>query len=128
MLYAVLTLVALQCVGDLIAAAASLPIPGMVIGLVLLVCGLGVRGWRLGFQHAVPEALNRTAGTLHGNFGLLFVPAGVGVVANLPRLAADGLALLGAVLLSTAITIAVTATIAAVRRKIVQAPETMSAD
>src|SRR5262249_7686795 len=128
MLYAVLTLIALQCLGDLIAAAASLPIPGMVIGLMLLLCGLGVRSWRLGFQRVVPDALNRVAGTLHGHFGLLFVPAGVGVVANMDLLAADGLALLAAVLLSTAITIAVTATIASLRRKVVHSPETIPAE
>jgi holin-like protein len=115
MLYAGLALVALQCLGDLIAAAGSLPIPGMVIGLILLFCGLSVRGWWLGSQRAVPGALNRLAGSLHSHFGLLFVPAGVGVVANIDRLAMDGPALLAAVLISTAVTVAVTATIAAVR-------------
>lgn len=127
-MYAVLTLIALQSLGDLIAATASLPIPGTVIGLMLLLCGLGIRGWRLGSQRAVPDALNRAAGTLHGHFGLLFVPAGVGVVANMDRLAADGPALLAAVLLSTVITIAVTAAVAASRPKFVHSPETISAE
>jgi holin-like protein len=128
MLYAVLTFIALQCLGDLIAAVASLPIPGMVIGMMLLLCALGIRSWWLGSQRAVPDALNRVAGTLHGHFGLLFVPAGVGVVANIDRLAADGLALLAAVLLSTAITIAATAAIAALRPKVVRPPETVPAE
>lgn len=128
MLYAVLTLVVLQCLGDLVAAAASLPIPGMVIGLMLLLCGLGIRSWRLGSQRAAPDALNRVAGTLHSHFGLLFVPAGVGVIANIDRLATDGLALLGAVLLSTTVTIAVTATIAAWRPKVVHSLDTLPAE
>jgi holin-like protein len=128
MLYAVLTLIALQCLGDLIAAATSLPIPGMVIGLMLLLCSLGIRSWRLGSQRAVPDALNRVAGTLHGHFGLLFVPAGVGVVANIDRLETDGLALLAAVLLSTAVTIAITAMIAAWRPKVVHSPDTVAAE
>jgi holin-like protein len=115
LLHTVLVLIALQCAGDLIAAAASVPIPGMVIGLVLLLAGLGIRGRRLGPQRAVPHALARIAETLHGHFGLLFVPAGVGVLANIGRLAANGPALLAAVLCSTALTIAVTATIAAGR-------------
>lgn len=127
MLYAVLTLVALQCLGDLIAAAASLPIPGMVIGLMLLLCGLGIRSWRLGAERAVPDALNRVVGTLHGH-GLLFVPAGVGVVANIDRLETDGLALLAAVLFSTAVTIAITAMIAAWRPKVVHSPNTAAAE
>lgn len=128
MLYAVLMLVALQCLGDLIAGAASLPIPGMVIGLMLLLCGLGLRGWWLGSQHAVPGALNRVAGTLHGHFGLLFVPAGVGVIANLDRIASSGLALLVVVLLSTAVTIAVTAMIVAWCPKVVHSPDTVAAE
>lgn len=128
MLYAILTLIAVQCLGDLIAAAIALPIPGMVIGLMLLLCCLGIRGWWLGSQRAVPDALNRVAGTLHGHFGLLFVPAGVGVVANIDRLATDGLALLAAVLLSTAVTIALTAMIAALRPKAVRSPEIVAAE
>jgi len=128
MVYAVLALVALQCLGDLIAAAVSLPIPGMVIGLLFLLCGLGIRGWRLGTDRAVPDAMNRVATTLHGHFGLLFVPAGVGVVASTDRLAADGPALLAAVLLSTALTIAITATIAAWRAKAVATADTVAAE
>jgi holin-like protein len=128
MLYAVLTFIVLQCLGDLIAAGTSLSIPGTVIGLMLLLCGLGIRSWWLGSQRAVPDALSRAAGTLHGHFGLLFVPAGVGVVANMDRVAADGLALFAAVLLSTMITIAVTATIAALRPKVVHSSETIPAE
>jgi putative effector of murein hydrolase LrgA (UPF0299 family) len=112
----------------LVAAALSLPPPGIIIGLLLLLCGLGIRSWRLGAERAVPEALNRIAATLHGHFGLLFVPAGVGVVANIDRLAADGLALLTAVLLSTAVTIAVTAKIAAWQPKVVHSADTMAAE
>jgi putative effector of murein hydrolase LrgA (UPF0299 family) len=125
MLYAVLTLVMLQCLGDLISAAASLPISGMVIGLMLLLSGLTIRSWWLGSERAVPEALNQVTGSLHGHFGLLFVPAGVGVVANIDRLQADGLALLATVLLSTAVTIAVTAVIASWR---LRGPSTLNTD
>ena len=128
MLYAVLTLVMLQCLGDLISAAASLPISGMVIGLMLLLSGLTIRSWWLGSERAVPEALNDVTGRLHGHFGLLFVPAGVGVVANIDRLPEDGLALLAAILVSTAVSIAITAAIASWRPKVVKAPDTVTAE
>lgn len=127
MLYAILTLIALQCLGDLVATALSLPLPGMIIGLILLAFSFGFRSWWLGAEHAVPESLNRAAKTLHSHFGLLFVPAGAGVVANIDRLAADGLALLGAVLLATALTLAVTATVAAWRIKVVHSSDTVTA-
>jgi holin-like protein len=127
-LYAMLILFALQCLGDLIAAAAALPIPGMVIGLVLLVFVLALRSRRLGAERAVPDALNRVAAGLHGHFGLLFVPAGVGVLANIHRLATDGLALLAAVLFSTAMTIALTALIAVWRPSVVRSPDAVAAE
>ena len=128
MLHAVLMLVALQCFGDLISAAASLPIPGMVLGLVSLLSVLSLRGWRLGRERAVPDALNRVAGSLHGHFGLLFVPAGAGVMANIDMLATEGLPLLATVLLSTAATIATTATVAAWRSKVALSAGTATAE
>lgn len=111
MLFAVLALFALQFVGDLIAGVLPFPIPGMVIGLVLLLAALTVRRHWLGPERAVPDALSSVTSALHGHFGLLFVPAGVGVVANIDRLRVDGLALFGVVLLSTAATIGITAAI-----------------
>ncbi len=116
MLYAVLALVAAQYLGDLIADTLSLPMPGVVIGLLLVLLVLAFRGRRLGRDHAVPGALSRVAKALHDHFGLLFVPAGAGVVANLDRLATEGPALIIVLLLSTIATIALTALIVAGRR------------
>jgi holin-like protein len=106
--YAMLLLIGFQLIGDIIADIVALPVPGMVIGLVLLFTALWVRGWMRGPQKAVPEALSRVAKGLHDNLGLLFVPAGVGVMANLHGLAADGVGLFAAVLVSTLATVAVT--------------------
>jgi holin-like protein len=64
----------------------------------------------------VPEALGRLAKGLHDHLGLLFVPAGAGVMANFHNIAADATALLAAVVISTVTTIAVTALIVARRR------------
>ncbi len=113
MLYAVLTLFALQFLGDLTAALLSLPIPGMVFGLLALLLGFGLRGALLGRERAIPEAFERVAKSLHDHFGLLFVPAGTGIVADLGLVASDGAALLATILLSTVTTIAITALIAA---------------
>jgi holin-like protein len=115
MLYGLFTLVALQAAGDLIADLLSLPVPGMVIGLLLLLGYLNARGRLLGREAAVPDGLVRLAKGLHDHFGLLFVPAGAGVVANLGLFAKDGFGLLLTVLLSTVLTIAITAMVAARR-------------
>lgn len=105
---AILTLIGLQLAGDLIADVSALPVPGMVIGLILLVAALWVRGRMQGSADAVPEALNRMAKALHDNLGLLFVPAGVGVMANLQILATDAVGLFAAVAVSTLVTVTVT--------------------
>lgn len=116
MLYAALTLLAVQYTGDMIAETLSLPVPGVVIGLLLLLLVLAFRGRRLGPERAVPDTLSRVAKGLHDHFGLLFVPAGAGVVANVGRLATEGVALVIVLLLSTIATMAVTALIVAGRR------------
>lgn len=113
MLHAILILVGLQCAGDLVVAAAHLPVPGTVIGLLLLLCGLSLRGQGIGAARAVPESLERTSRALHDHFGLLFVPAGAGVVAQFGQLAEHGIALVFIITLSTAATIGITALVAA---------------
>ena len=106
--YAMLLLIGLQLTGDMLADLIALPVPGMVIGLMLLFATLWVRGWLHGPETAVPEALSRLAKGLHDNLGLLFVPAGAGVIANMHSLAADGVGLFIAVLVSTLATVTVT--------------------
>ena len=115
MLHALLTLIAFQLAGDLIADVTSAPVPGMIIGLVLLLACLWLRGRVLGAGRSIPEQLNGVAKGLHDHFGLLFVPAGAGVMANADHLAADGTALLASVI-STLTTLAVTSLIVAGRR------------
>lgn len=128
MLYAALTLVAAEYLGDLIADTFSLPIPGVVIGLLLLLSVLAFRGRRLGQDRAVPTPLSSVAKGLHDHFGLLFVPAGAGVAANVDRLATEAPALVVVLLLSTIATIAVTALIVAVRRGTVAVQDVAAVD
>jgi holin-like protein len=105
---ALLTLIGFQLLGDIVADIFSVPVPGMVIGLILLIAVLWARGRVHGPEKAVPEALHRVAKGLHDHLGLLFVPAGVGVMANLHTLATDAVGLFAAVVVSTVATVTVT--------------------
>jgi len=91
-----------QLAGEVIAVATGLPIPGPVIGMALLFLGLALHG-------AVPDGLQATAGGLLQHLALLFVPAGVGIMAHLSLLADEGWPILAALFGSTILTIAVTA-------------------
>ncbi len=90
-----------QLVGELTAGFFGLPVPGPVLGMVLLFLILGVRG-------RISEPLKATADGLLGHLSLLFIPAGVGVMAHLSLLEADWLPITVALLVSTLLTIAVT--------------------
>jgi holin-like protein len=102
----VTALLACQLAGEIAARALSLPVPGPVIGMVLLFLVLLLRG------KDTPEELGRTADTLLNNLGLLFVPAGVGVVLHLPLLARDWAPLSLAVVAGTLAAVAATGRIA----------------
>jgi holin-like protein len=99
-------LLACQLAGEVAARALHLPVPGPVIGMVLLFLVLLLRG------KEAPAELGATADALLGNLGLLFVPAGVGVVVYLPLLARDWAPLALAVLAGTLAAIAATGRIA----------------
>ena len=102
MLRAVTILLLYQLAGEVIARALSLPVPGPVIGLALLFATLVVRG-------AVADDLRDTANGLLAHLSLLFVPAGVGVMVYLDRIGREWLAIFTALIVSTVLTIAVTA-------------------
>jgi putative effector of murein hydrolase LrgA (UPF0299 family) len=127
-LYAVLTLVAAQYLGDLMVDTLSLPVPGVVVGLLLLCSVLAFRGRWLGREEAIPAALNNVAKGLHDHLGLLFVPAGAGVVADADRLVTEGPALIAVLLLSTGAAIAVTSLIVAQRGGAVAADGTAAVE
>lgn len=91
-----------QLAGELIVAATGLPMPGPVCGMALLFAGLVIRG-------AIPADLARVGDALLGHLSLLFVPAGVGVMLHARLMARDWLPIVAALVLSTGLTIAVTA-------------------
>jgi len=96
-----------QLAGEVLARSLGLPVPGPVVGMVLLFAAL-LR--RRGGE--APPALGSVADALLGNFGLLFVPAGVGVVLYLPVLARDWAPISLAILAGTLAAIAVTGRLA----------------
>src|SRR5260370_33027513 len=91
-----------QGVGELITHFLLPLIPGPVIGLILLVGFLALR-------RGVNASLDEVASTFSQHFGLLFVPAAVGVVMFWPHLKAHAAAIAVALGVSVVLTIDVTA-------------------
>jgi putative effector of murein hydrolase LrgA (UPF0299 family) len=102
MIAALATLLVSQLAGEALVRIASLPVPGPVVGMILLFALLLAR-------MPLPPALGEAADGLLRHLSLLFVPAGAGVVQHLDRLGADGLRLVAIVVLTTGVTLAVTA-------------------
>lgn len=79
---AFLALVACNEAGGLIAEALRLPVPGTVIGLLILLAALLV-------LRRVPEGLRDMAVLLLAHLNLFYVPAGVGVLAYVSLIRQD---------------------------------------
>lgn len=91
-----------QLLGEIIVVASGLPLPGPVVGMALLFIGLLIRG-------GIPEGLDRMADGLLSHLSLLFVPAGVGVMLHAQLIGSELLPLAASIIISTMITIVVTA-------------------
>ena len=102
MIGAITLLLVFQLVGEVLARALVLPIPGPVIGMALLFAALAVRG-------GPSTDLRDTAQGLLQHLSLLFVPAGTGVMLHYQRLSDEWLPILVSLVLSTALTIAISA-------------------
>ncbi|HEY4040634.1 MAG TPA: CidA/LrgA family protein [Rhodopila sp.] len=97
--------------GEAIARVTDVPVPGPVIGLVLCVVLLLLRD-RLSSR--VPSELRddtfeQTGRGILSHLSLLFIPAAVGVVQRLDVLAGNALAIASALLVSTLLSLVVTA-------------------
>ena len=79
MLEAITKLLLFQLIGEGIARSLHLPIPGPVIGMLLLFILLCV-------QETPDEPLRQTSQTLLQHLSLLFFPAGGGIIIIIPRL------------------------------------------
>jgi len=101
-LHALALLLAFQLIGEAATYALALPVPGPVLGMTLLLVVVTLRRDLL-------ARLKPTSSTLLTHLSLLFVPAGVGVMVHGARLAAEGLAIVVAIVVSTVLALAATA-------------------
>lgn len=102
MLPAFAVLLTFQCLGEGVSYLFGLPVPGPVIGMLLLFGFVMLRP-------QVADAIEPTALELLRHLSLLFVPAGVGIMVSADRVRGDALAVVVALAVSTTLAIAVTA-------------------
>jgi len=110
MLRAFAILLACQLAGETIARALVLPLPGPVIGLIILVILLFAveRSHLVDTSSVDGTSLGKVSNGLLAVLGVLFVPAGVGLSQNLDLLTEYGAALAAALVVSTVLTLTVT--------------------
>lgn len=101
MLHFIALLLVCQLAGEIIHKASGLPLPGPVIGMIILFLGLLAKG-------GVPEGLGQVTKGLLDHLSLLFVPAGVGVVVHLGLVRDEWLSISLALVASTVLTIGAT--------------------
>lgn len=102
MLRGLLILFFFQFLGECLSQGFALPVPGGVIGMVLLFAALIVRG-------RVPRDLDSSAPHLLKPLALYFVPASVGVMTMGPLLAQEGVRIVVVLLLATVLPLVVCA-------------------
>ncbi|MBY4734053.1 CidA/LrgA family protein [Cupriavidus pauculus] len=95
-------LLVFQTVGEVINYALHLPVPGPVIGMLLLF------GW-LAFDNRLLPVIQGPASELLKHLSLLFVPAGVGIMVHASRIGSEWMPIVIALVISTWVAIAVTA-------------------
>lgn len=93
-----------QLAGEFAVGALEVSVPGPVLGMILLFVFLVIRG-------SIPEDLSKVAAGLLNNLSLMFVPAGVGVMVHFKLLGSDAVPISISLIVSTLLTVAVTALI-----------------
>jgi holin-like protein len=99
-----------QLAGEVLVRGFALPMPGPVVGLVLLLGLLLARDRfaRLARGPLQQGGVETVSKNMLAHLSLLFVPAGVGVVQKLDLIAAHGLAIVAVLAASVVITLLVT--------------------
>lgn len=97
-----LLLLTLQCAGEAIKLLIDAVIPGPVIGMLLMLALLMVRG-------GVPDSLATSTDWLLGRMPLLFMPPSVGLIFLAPSLDGQWAAILAATVVGTILTLLFTA-------------------
>ena len=102
MLYAIAVLFAFQLLGEFLARISGLPLPGALVGTLLLLIGLL-------FYKRLPKPLEDTAQVLLQNMMLLFIPVIAGVMLEFGHLRREWLPFVLACVVGAAITFTATA-------------------
>ena len=93
-----------QLAGEVSVLVLRLPVPGPVLGMIMLFLTLLVRGH-------TPTSLDYASTALLSHLSLLFVPAGVGMIVHFDRISEEWVPISVALVLGTVITLAMTAAI-----------------
>lgn len=93
-----------QFLGEIISRAIALPVPGPVLGMLILLIGLMIRG-------SVPASLRMPGEGLLKYLTLLFVPAGVGLIQHFGLISREFGILIITLIVSTSVTLLVTSQI-----------------
>lgn len=102
MVHAFAVLLVCQLIGEVGVQVFGLPIPGPLLGMLVLFAGLLARG-------ELPDALRDGANALLRHLMLLFIPAVTGVMLYFDRVAREWLPFAAACIVGAALTIGVTA-------------------
>jgi holin-like protein len=97
-------LLVFQSIGEVISYALTLPVPGPVLGMILLF------GW-LAFDDRLLPIIQGTTTELLKHLSLLFVPAGVGIMVHANRIEGEWMPILVALVVSTWLAIATAAVV-----------------
>ncbi|MGO9817542.1 MAG: CidA/LrgA family protein [Acidocella sp.] len=109
MIGAIFILMLFELFGEILRSALHIAVPGPVIGMLLLAAVLVWRYRREApLNPEAPPALDKTAGVLLQHLGLLFVPAGVGIIAEASLLRQEWMPILVGVVGSTVLSLAAT--------------------
>lgn len=95
-------LLVFQSIGEVFSYALRLPVPGPVIGMILLF------GWLVIDDRLLP-IIQGTTSELLKHLSLLFVPAGVGIMVHANRIGSEWMPIVIALVISTWLAIATTA-------------------
>jgi len=104
MLNTILTLLIFQTFGEGLVYALGLPVPGPVIGMLLLLLYLI-------WKKDLAVKLAPTSSKLLSHMSLLFIPASVGIIVHLHRIVNEWIPIAVALVISTTLSIMVTAAV-----------------
>ncbi|MFK8185774.1 MAG: CidA/LrgA family protein [Phormidesmis sp.] len=91
-----------ELAGEVSVLLLKVPVPGPVIGMLMLFITLQIKG-------KAPTSVSYVSNALLSHLSLLFVPAGVGIMVHFNRIAQEWLPISLSLILSTVMTMAVTA-------------------